>query len=612
MIRNEIVSVDIDGVAKYPTTTQITLGIGKGYNTCTLSGINIDATTNTTLNIIINSIAYVFIVSEVNKGRDGTATIKGSGRPIILTDETTGDDVFTYPDSNTLVTLSANTIPVNNTLPNVLFISESYAKDSTPMSRIKDIVDLVGGEMYEVDGTLFLDEQKAISLSPIIAHTFLDSEVFDYSYSTNRDKTILLNKVLINPVTNDLYSTTSTTLDFDEGEARGELFFNPSLKLGYTYSITGLNSRPETQTVVTEKIGVTNETSIKTKGGIDSIIYITLDGIPLILDTDYFIYSGHNLIRFATPLQGEVEVSYSTISVVVFATKSATFTVQYQCSKISDYIELSVDNIVNSGDCYTEIVQPLTYEDGGSVLVSKGRDVSFVFNVKKGALNLVTHSTQVLASGGILTIKYLYDTVDLSTTDKGFLGNITSVSKEVIETLNSEIIYDEDLATWLIYLDKTILSINDVYWGTQVLSGYTYVDTGVVPYITFNAVDVGKVVDISVTVGLDEILIPAPLAGNVLRYLDVISCNGLATSEIVPSDRTLCNLPSTFFVDVASTLNLNIEDIFGATVTGDFGSLVINNFGKVEVTVVTQGIFTIDCTSIKETASIIIDSNGVI
>ncbi len=609
MIRNETVTVDIGGTQVYPTSVRITAGIGKGYNSCTINGLNITGSVGDTVTIVVNSDTYTFLVDKKDYGKNDKVIFHCKGLPCTLEDLSPTDTEYTYTDSDELIEDSRGSITVSNNLPTISFSAQSYAKISTPMSRILDMVDVVAGEAWEQNGTLYLAEQKVIEETPTVAHAFTDSEVLDFAYSENRDKSLKVKQVLLNPVSEDIYA--EPAINFEYEDSQGEIYFNPSLTAGYGYGINGLGYRPPVRSVKTEIITVDDDSYITTLGGIDDLVNITVDGEPLGSENvDYFLYSGFNIVRFNTPQTGEVEVTYYTKSVSVYVYRDTNFQITYQCMKCEGNIVIEADNVTNNGFCYTEIVEPFTYEDGGSVLITSGKDVTFVFVEVKGATNLVTEKIYTLNGGGTLTVKYLYKDTDW--TEKGFMNNITSANKTTIETTKKEILYDEDLDEYVVFLDKPITSINDIYFGSQVLSGYSYVGTGNVPYITFNADDVGKEVDISMNIDLDEITIPAPTAGHPVTLFDVVSCGGVATTRVVLADDELCSLPATFKVDVAGAFDVPIEDCFGKDVTGDFGTLTVDNFGKVEITVSSQGVYTIDCSNIKDNGVITIDSQGVV
>ncbi len=608
-IRNEIITVAIGQDFLYPTTVSISSGVGKGYNTCTIVGINLQCNVGDIITITINGDVYSFIIDMKDYGKQDKVTLKCKGIPSILEDLSPTNTDYIYSNSDELIEDSRGSVEVENNIPTISFQSQSYSAVSTPMSRILDMVDVVGGEAYEVNGTLHLEEQKVIGESPIAVHTFSDNEVFDFSYSSNRDQSSRVKEILFNPITEDIFGIPSVTLDYDEKFFRGEVYFNPSLTAGYSYEIYGLGQREAVRSVKTEVIDVDDDNFINTIGGIDAIVDISINGIPY---SNYFLYAGWNVVRFNAPQTGTVSVTYYTKSVSVFIYRTTNFEIKYQCNVCKGTIEIDAGNTTSNGNCYTEIVEPHTYEYGGTVLISIGADCTLLFVEYKGATNLVNETTVSLTGGGTASIQYLYGAVDWTSGQKSFMNNITSAVKSTIETTNKEILYDEDLDEYVVFLDKPITSINDIYFGSSVINGYVYDNSGVVPRILFDAIDVGKEVDISMTIDLIEITIPAPTEGNPVRLLDVISCGGVATTEYILADNVLCNLPATFDVDIASSFDVPIEDCFGKEVLGDFGSLIVNNFGMVNITVTEQGTFTLDCHKIKENGIITINSIGVV
>lgn len=609
MIRNEVVTIDVGGSFIYPQSVSMTFGINKGYNTCSISGLNLVGSTNDAVTISVNGEVSTYIVDRKDFGKNGKVTFSCKGSPCTLEDLSPTDEDYTYVDSDVLIEDSRGAIPVVNNLPTISFASQSYSKVSTPMSRIVDMVNIVGGEYWEESGTLHLAEVKSIPIVPTIVHTFVEAEVLDYNYSENRASSLKVKDILINPIIDDIYGIPSVSLDYDEDLFKGEVYFNPSLTAGHGYGINGLGSRDAVRSVKTETITMDGDASLTTMGGIDALVLLTLDGEP-ILPADYELYAGWNVIRFLTNKIGEIQVTYYTKSVSVYAFRTTNFQITYQCTITEGTIEIDADNVVSNGYCYTEIVTPFTYEHGGTVLISEGQDATFLFVEYKGADNLVQETTEVLFGGGALTVKYLHSGVDWVT--KGFMNTITSASKSTIKTTKKEILYDEDLLEYVVFLDRPITSINAIYFGSAVIAGYAYDDTGLVPRITFNAVDVGKEVDISMTIDLVEITIQPPTEPHPVTLFDVISCGGVATVDVTLADDALCNLPATFKVDIAGSFNVPIEDCFGLEVTGDFGSLIIDNFGMVEITVTTQALQTILCDNVKDSGIIKINSQGVV
>lgn len=611
IVRVESVSVLVNGSTNiYPTSLSITCGIGKGYNSFTMSGYNLQVSTSDLISININGQVFSFLVDKVEYNRQDQVSISGYSLTYRLDDGIPSDTEYAYSNSYDLLIDCMDGIEYEYNIPLIVFEGQTYAKTSTRLSRVLDMVKVVGGDVYEHNGVLFLDEKKAIPQDATPVHSFIDGEYFDYSYSNARQSSLLVKQVLFNPILDDIYAETSINFEFDDNVGKGEIFFNPSLSTSLPVTIQGIYYREPTYSNKVESISIDNQMSITTLGGIDSVDYITLNGEPLL---NYIVYSPYNVVRFEEQLTGELEISYKTKTITAYAYTDSYFSIYYECSECSGLLEIGSDNVIDSGRCYGEIVSPLTYENGGTVYVSSGIDVTFVFVERKGAINLVQYGTMTLASGGTLTIKYIYDIDDWDDVD--FMGNITSEVVEKIETTSSNVVFDDDLQKYVLYLDKPIESINDIYFGSVLLTAdlYEYVPDQIVPYIEFvdNKYE-NKTLDVSMNVKFDMITIPAPLADHPVSILDVVTCDGVASEDFVPDDTVMCNLPATFKINVADIFGVDISSVFGAELNGDFGTLTVDNFGNIEVTVDEAKLYTIDASSIKENGTITVDANGVI
>jgi len=608
MIRNENVSVFIGTTQIYPLSLIVTLGIDKGYNTCSISGIRLSGNVGDEITVHINADTYVFVLTNKVYNNDDKVTLNGKGKPFILENQSSSDEVLDYPDSDTLIENERGSIDVTNNIPNITFGIQSYSKNATPMSRISDMVAVIGGEKYEVNSTLILDEIKSIPQSPDIAHEFLDSEIFSYSYSDTINQSVVVKQVLINPISEDIYSQPSITCEYDETSSIASVYFNPSLSSGDSYSFLGLAPTPPINTTKVEKILVSAETQVHTIGGIDSVVYINLDGEPF---TDYVIYPTENVIRFTGVVTGEIEVKYNTKYIKSYVSASTNFVIKYNCVKCSGTITIDNKSSVNTGTCKVYINSPLTYEDGGSVVCYADTDVTLVFIENVGDTNIETVSSGTHDGGGALTVKYTY-TTDLWD-DTSFMNNITSEKSTQIETTSGVIEYNEALGVYLVYIPTRITGINSILNGDVGITDYTYVDDEKTPYITFKEDDAGKYVDISMNVDEVVITIPAPTIDSVVTKLDAAGCGGVATQDFTNNSNVLCSIPATFKIDVAEQLNLPISEISGKTITGDkgIGDKTIDKFGKIKVTISAAELYTIDCSSIKDNARIIIDATGV-
>jgi hypothetical protein len=608
MIRNEVVTVFIGGSQVYPDNVRVTLGVGKGYNTCSMSGVGLGGAVGETISMTINADNFVFLLTERRYGEKDAVSINGKGVPFVLENQSQSDDTLDYTDSDTLIENERGAVIVVNNLPNISFGSQVYNKSNTPMGRILDMVSVVGGEAYEYNSSLYLEEIKTIDETPTIVHTFAENEFFNYDYSDNIEQSISLKQVLINPITDDIYVEPSINVQYNEDTKIAEVYFNPSLSLGEPYSFLGMIPRSPTNKTKTETILVSEETQLQTIGGIDTVLYMNLDGVPF---TDYVVYPPYNVVRFTNAVDGEIEISYTTKNIVATVSKTTSFLIKYKCVKSEGTIEIDESNSVSSSNCRVTIETPLTWENGGAVTCYKDTDVTLIFIEKKGSSNIATVSSGTHSGGGALNIKYTYASGTWA--DTTFMNNITSSTASTIETTSGTIAYDEDLAEYVVFLPMKPLSVNSVLEGSVGLVGYTYVDA-IVPYISFLASDVGRNVDISLTVDVVTITIPPPTSGHVVNFLDAVGCGGVATQEFINSADALCTIPSTFKVDVAEMFGVSIISTYGLIVVGDggIGNLTIDEFGKVEVTITGSNLYTLDCGNVKPNAKITIDARGVV
>lgn len=609
MIRNEVVSITANGTPIYPSQVLITCGVGRGYNVASFSGINVSFNVGDIIVVTINSNSYTFLVDKKEYGKSNKVSATCVGLPAQLSDFSKTDESFNYIDSDTLITESKGSISVVNSLPNITFENLTYNKSSTPLSRIIDIVNVFKGDVYEHGSELYLEEKKAISSTPTIAHTFIDSEIFDFAYSDNRSGSSLLQEVLFNPTTDDLSTETFITFDYDESVGKGVALFNPSLSLNNEYFTSGLDVSSPMKLTITENIDLAISSFIVLKAGVDSVLTLKINGSVKVEDTDFFVYAGYNIIRLNTSYSGTLTISYITKGLTAFARNTTNFTISYGCSIISDEIRINPNNIITSTLCYTEILTPLTYDSGGSVLLKSGIDATFVFSESSTASNLVTYDTIALSGGGTLTVEYVYLSSDW--VSKAWMNNITSEEYTDTVVFTGEVTYDGDLDEYVVFLDKPISSINDIYFGSEQLSGYSYNDTGDVPYISFVLTDEWKNVNISVEVLLTKVNIPAPEVGHPVKIIDVLTCGGMATKDFDLAETTLCSLPSTFKLSISELFNFRVVEVRGKVITGDFGEKTVDSFGNIEITVSTQGIFNLDCSNIKSNGNITINSEGV-
>ena len=605
MIRQENVTAIIGSMQiKADSNLKITAGIGKGYNTCSFEGLNLVGNVGEQITISINGDTYVFIATEKNYAERGRVTIDGKGIPFVLENQSKSDEILDYTDSDSLIEGERGMISVQNDIPNIVFGNQTYNKSNTPMGRILDMVNVVGGEAFEVGSVLHLAEIAAIPTAPTITHSFEEGEIFSYAYSDSIGQSVVLKQVLINPITDDLYVEPSITVEYDEDTLTASCFFNPSLSVGYEYSFLGMTPRTPTIVTKTETILLSEESYFRTIGGIDSIKYLKIDGEVF---EDYILYSPYNIVRFTEQITGSVEISYTTKNITAFVNLTTNFVVKYQCVKCSGTIEVDDSSSTSSQNCKLDISSDLTFESGGYVECYKDNDVKLVFVDTAGASNVATIREGTHAGGGKLVIKYAGSG---STT---FMNNITSAINMTIDTESGTVEYNEDLSAYVVYLSFKPQSIISVREGSISLTGYTYVDADV-PYISFLASDEGREVDISMYVEVVTISIPAPGADHTVTLLDAVGCSGVATSEFTNEEDAPCSVPAYLTVDVAGTFDVPIINAYGKTVLGNggIGSHVVDEFGKIRVYISSAGTFIIDCANIKANAKITIDATGVL
>lgn len=608
MTRSEIVTAFVGATQIRPTKIRITLGIGKGYNTCNITGRDLAGAVGETISITVNGDTYTFLLTEKNYSEFDTVVLSGKGLPFKLESQRASDSTLTYSSSNALIEAERGDIAVTNNLPNIEFFNQAYSKSSTPIDRILDMVAVVGGEAYEHNSALVVGEIASIPATPTISHVVQDNETISFSYSENIGQSVLLKKVLINPITDNIYSEPTVNVEYDSELSVADVYFTPSLVgTGDNYSFLGLNPTTPVNTTRVESLLLSDETEMRTLGGIDSVVYVTLNGEPF---SNYVTYPRENVIRFTTNVTGTIQIKYTTKFIRCYVSATTSFVIKYNCVKVAGTIEYDASNAINGRNCKAEISTPLTWQNGGSVIAYRNNNLTFIFVEEKGNNNITTVSSGTHAGGGDLIIKYVHSGSSWASTT--FMNNISSTLSTQIETVSGTVTYDEELLEYIVHIPSTPLGVNAVLEGNVGLTGYTVVG-GNTPYISFSANDEGRRVDISLTMEVVKITIPAPGAGHVVRYLDVVACGGVASAEFINSDDALCTIPSTFKIDVATMFSERIEDVVGLTVLGDggLGVMTIDAFGKIEVTINSSSLFTIDCGNVRAGAKITVDARGV-
>lgn len=585
----------------------ITKGIGKGYNTATLSGLGLTCEVGDDLDININGVTYRFLIVEETRSKFDEVSLLCQGKPSILDDEVLNIDTSLATNSVELIDENKDIITVVNNLPIISFNEQTYTKSSTSLARILDMVDVVGGEAYEVDGVLFLDEFKTIPNNPIVVETFDD--VIDYSFNNKINRYSKLKSVSINPEDESLYSTPDIKFNY-EGY-RGEIVFNPSLSRGLAYSVENLNVTSPRTISITEVKKVLSAKDFKVDAGVDSITSILLDGE---LFTEYETFLGTNIIKLNSTISGTFEITYITKGLAVNISSSNTkFLISYQCMEISD--EISIPDSTNLTKTQPNIscisgleTSSLTYENGGVVKASLGADLKFVFSDDKGSPHLNSIGSISLTGGGRLTTNYRY-TDDWSNVD--FLNNISSSISNEKASYNHNIVFDDSLNSNVAFLNNEPNSVDSIYYGSEELLGWSVVKDGLNSYIDFG--NSYNDISVTITIEFDVVLIqiPAPLSGHEVKYLDVINCGGLTSHEFKGSETTPCSLPATIEVNVADEFNLSISEVSGKIIKGDLGEYLIDSRGVIVLSISNQEEYTLTADSIVDGAKLIVDSRGV-
>jgi len=591
----------IAGVKFEVTSFNIVKGIGKGFNTCTCSSQDNIGSVGDTLDIIIDGKKNSFIVTDKTYVDGSKISYTCGGLPSILEQEALALREDYYTNSNELILDNIGNIELNNNIPNIDFKGQSYWSESNSLSRIIDMVNVVGGDVFEVDGVLTLTTFKTIPQNPQTVIDIPDANIISYSYSDKIGKFNKTNKVLINPKSETLYS--NPDIEFVYDGSFGNIYFNPSLSSGFEYTIIGLNHQPPTTMYKSDSILLTDATSVVASAGIDTMLYMLLDGE---IFTDYELFDKTNIIRFLYPISGTLEYKFATQGIGVNITSTTPFLITYQCMKIQDLLVMTTNNL----SCSVKMLSPLTYQKTTTLQVNKGVDISFIFFDGKVAENINTDNTVILDGGGQLSIKHRYTDVDWL--DLGFLNYITSSLTTVKDIFTGTVVYDTNLGLNVMFLPSDYSSVDSIYYGNTLITGWSYNNINNPPYIELSSEHEGKSMEVTYTQEVVNIEIPPPHSGHPVVALDVIACGGLHSFEYVNSEDMLCSLPATFNINVKEQFALSLDDVVGKTLLGDFGTLVVDDRGLISISVYEEGEFVISCDSIRTGAEILVDSRGVV
>lgn len=626
IVRNEVVTVTLLGSPVYAESVQLTKGVGKGYNTATISGKKLTPLVGDTLVITVNGHETSVLVDAKDYGKRDKITLRCKGLSCVLDDELPSDDPTDYADSDELIADSAGSIPTNVQIPTIPLDAQSYTKSANAMGRISDMVSVVGGELWELDDVLQVTPMRTIASGETPFYSFADDEVIDFSYSDKRASDLKVKNIHFNPTHDTIVGKPDVVilygaLTLGSTAKSGQVLFTPSLSTGNPYSTSGINGLLR-YLQKTEQFILSSETVFYVEAGIDLVSLITVDGTPL-TGADYTFYPTWNAIKLNTPTSGNVSITYSTKGLYFTVSRTTQVVASYECMVASGTIEINSssssrnptpDGKEKPDDKANEVtrstfvnIKSLTYEKGGVVEVSKNTPVTLLFAESQGSPN--SKFIKTLSTGGSsISVKYIYDSSVWS--DESFMTGVSATVVESKAVKTGTVSTDPDLG-YIVYLDGEIKAVTAVYFGHTPITGYTYHSNGGNSYVSFNSADKGKNVSIAVTVDIVRITIPAiSSTAPTAHSLDAYTPTNLVTKDIDLETSTMKTLPSTFDINVVSLLGVSLDDAQGKTLTGDFGNLTVSDVGTVTITVANQGKFTINTGSVKLGTLIKVNSEG--
>ena len=619
MIREDKISIWINRKRVYPTAVSITKSIGRGYNICNLSGANLDGEVGDKVKLEINKDELYFYIAEKSVNDNKQISLTCFGYPFTLENEAESDESLPYQNSYELIEGERGNIEVVNNLPNIDFKGKTYIRPNTPLGRIKDMVNVVAGEIYEDNRKLVLDLQKAIPENPIIKHTFSDNEVTSFSYRDTIRKQALVKEVVVNPTPADIYSQDSVIIDYREDTKCGKVYFNPSLSQNNKYSANGL-ALQKTRLLTQESIKVDNAYYIKTKGGIDSISSIKLN--DSIIQNDNFIFKrGYNAVIFKQPMNGNITIEYATTGAIFRIYKTTAFNIYYGCAKIEDTITIGSGSggsggsgydgedasdipTCGSGKGWGKIVNPITYEDGGKILIPKNTNATIILSD-----DAAVQKTTEKQLDSYIKIKYLHG----DGKDTSFLDNISISNTTQTCNYTNKVYYDDDIGDYILPVSDDIQQIDKIEVGGNTIDGSDIVikSHNGIRYISLGEQYNGKNATIWYSKQLKVVNLPSMNEDNVNKT-SLTTDNTTDETYTEHKEDTYCSLPARVEVDVAYYLDVPLDKVIGKTLTCDGASLDVDNQGKIYFNVTEPTLYKIDCSNIIKKSYIYIDATGVV
>lgn len=628
MIRNELVSVTIGGVATYPDSVSVITSVNTAYNSVVLNGITLNGDVGDAIRVVINSVIYDFKLTENTYQPQGKHTIKGLGIPYILSETPVDFSSELFLDSDTLISDNSYGVTIVNNIPNIVFNEVTYNSNGSALDAMLDMLKVIGGEYYEKNGVLYLDTFKTISETETPVAVIQSNEVFDHVFTDNVGKTEQVKNVLINPITDDIYSVPEANIDFDNEKNNGIILFNPSITSTSKYVIQGINTQPMEAIYYTESFSLTDETVLTTLGGIDSIVSLTINDRH-IQQTEYENYPTHNKLRFLASQSGQCVIKYQT-NVLSFSIGSSTdVLVKYKTAILKaklDYysktttdadtnITVPDDIVFDGGLGSVRIVPPFIYGREGVVMSSENINYDVIFLDSNYAdtsdnLDLITSYTMPLNNEtvnvyGKYKTGFFWDASFIYNAKTEQVSDVNVEEFKVLLTPNGAGTYTYELLE-----DAT-------HFNGATADGVTirrYVDYDVIgtlfKLLNNNLSD--AVFKVSYNSLKNKLVFPLPTPDNNVSMIQVRAKDKSTSLKFLKPSANLCVVPSTITINIAQKLNISVAQAYGGHVNGDFGLLVVDYFGNVEVYVSNKRLYVLDTSEIVPFSSITIDARGVI
>jgi len=633
MIRNENVSVSINGQYIYPDSVSIVSSVNTPYGSLMLTGVSLPCVVGDVANVVVNGITYAYTITENTYQPRGKSSVRGLANTYMLETKEVAISSTLYTDSNTLISDNAGNVPVVNNIPNILFNEVTYDSDGSALGAMLDMLSVISGEYYEQNGTLFLDKFKTISQNETPVTTILDSEVITHSFTDKVGSTNQIKNVLINPITDDIYSIPQVTIDFDSEKNTGIILFNPSINASSKYIIQGITPTPFNSTssaiYYTESFELNAETVVTTLGGIDSIVSISINDEP-VLESDYENYPTHNKVRFLTKRTGQCVIKYQTNVLKFNITTDTDVLIRYKTALLNtklDYYSKSYtdpetkitvpdDIVLDNGLGTVRIIPPFIYGRDGVILSTRNVNYDLIFydgTYANDYDNLELITTYTLPSNAVANVYAKYKTGFFWDTAFLYNARMESVADVVVEQFKVDIQPNTN-GQYQYTLTEAVNSdtVNAVSAdGNKLTRGDEYDVVGDLFILLKDSLS-DAVFKISYNVLKDKIVFPLPTPDNNVSVIQA-RVDGASTSlDFLNPSKNLCVVPSTITVSIAEKLNISVAQAYGGRVKGDFGELVVDYFGNVEVYISNKRIYVLDTSEIVPFSSITIDARGVI